>query len=278
MNRKALMRLAIEAVGAVGSAAFGPGASIFASTVKEMLSRHLSDKEAERTTFCMVAAAKKIKANLDAGKRLRDDGFFDKPKRGRSQSEQIAENVLMKAQREPEDKKQHYLANLLANLSFDWGVRPGIYGRVDPWTANSMIATAESLTYRQLCLLRMIDLAQPIGNTPAPHPLPDGIYLKSRKSVGQHMFPILYEVWDLLNRNLVRTGGQVFFGIHDVDFGKLQLSLPYEKTLVFLLGLDDIPDAEIENWRQLIFAPDSPVSGVPDGGYVIIANSLKIDS
>ena len=66
----------------------------------------------------MVAAAKKIKANLDAGSTLRDDGFFDKPKRGRSQSEQIAENVLMKAQREPEDKKQHYLANQVDFGSF----------------------------------------------------------------------------------------------------------------------------------------------------------------
>ena len=59
MDRKALMRLAIDTEGAVGSATFGPGASILASTVKEMPSRHLSDKEAERTTFCMVAAAKK---------------------------------------------------------------------------------------------------------------------------------------------------------------------------------------------------------------------------
>ena len=208
MNRKALMRVAIDAVGALGSTAFGPGASVFASTVKEMLSMYLSDKEAERTTFCMVATAQKIKMNLNAGARLRDDGFFDRPKKGRSQSEQIAENVFMKAQREPEDKKQHYLANLLANLSFNWGMRPGIYGLVDPWTANSMIATADSLTYRQLCLLRMIDLAQPIGTTPAPQPLPDSVYFKSRKTVGQHMFPILYEVWDLLNRNLVRTDGQ----------------------------------------------------------------------
>lgn len=272
------MRLAIDAVGAVSSAAFRPVASILTSAVKEMLSRHLSDKEAERTIFCMVAVANKIKANLDAGASLRGDGYFEKPKRGRSQSEQIAENVLMKAQREPEDKKQHYLANLLANLSFDWGGKPGIYGRVDPWTANSMIATAESLSYRQLCLLRMIDLAQPIGTTPAPHPLPGGTYLKDRKSVGQHMFPILYEVWDLLNRDLVRTDGHVFLGIEDIDFGKLKLSLPYEKTLVFLLGLDDIPDAEIENWRELMFAPEAPVTGVPDGGYVIIANSLNIGS
>ena len=70
----------------------------------------------------------------------------------------------------------------------------------------------------------------------------------------------------------------MFLGIQDVDFGKLQLRLPYEKTLVFLLGLDHIPDAEIENWRQLMFAPESPVSGVPDGSYVIVANSLTIDS
>ena len=138
----------------------------------------------------------------------------------------------------------------------------------------SSIATVEGLTYRELCLIRMVQLATGRSRDGAvAQPLPGQVYQRNRKTVGQHMFPILFEVMDLVRKDMLRTGNQVWLGIDTVDFGALCLQLPYETTLAMLPGLDDIPDAEIENWRSLIFSAEERVSGVPDGSYVIVANS-----
>ncbi|MCY1552397.1 hypothetical protein D9M68_887900 [compost metagenome] len=66
-----------------------------------------------------------------------------------SPAEEVFEGVLLAAKQEHEQLKLQYLANFYANLVFD----PSVKGP----EANYLLTLAESLTYRQLCLLSLVD-------------------------------------------------------------------------------------------------------------------------
>src|ERR1051326_659774 len=64
---------------------------------------------------------------------------------GRSTAEEIAEAVLVAAERDHEERKLRYYGNLLANLAFSDGI--------DRAEANLLTRLAQGLSYAQLCLL-----------------------------------------------------------------------------------------------------------------------------
>ncbi len=57
------------------------------------------------------------------------------------------ESTLLKSQREAEEKKLPYMAHLLANLAFNTEISAAM--------AHQMTKAAESMTYRQLCILQL---------------------------------------------------------------------------------------------------------------------------
>jgi hypothetical protein len=94
-----------------------------------------------------VLTAVAIRKRLGNGERLREDGFFDRDATHRSKADEIAEAVLISAQREHEERKLPYLANLLASVAFD--------PATDAAMANYTVGVASSLTYRQFCILSL---------------------------------------------------------------------------------------------------------------------------
>ena len=53
------------------------------------------------------------------GEAVREDGFFDERSDSRSvDAKEVWEGILMKSQREPEEKKLPFMAHLLASVAF----------------------------------------------------------------------------------------------------------------------------------------------------------------
>jgi hypothetical protein len=114
----------------------------------EVVQRHLSPREAARVGAVVAAAAAVMRDKLEHGQRPRSDGFFEPTPDGRSSAEEVTEGILVAAQREHEEKKIPLMGRLLANVAFDPSISRA--------QANFLVAVAEGLSYRSLCILTII--------------------------------------------------------------------------------------------------------------------------
>ena len=139
--------LAGPAGAAVGGAVSTAATVVVKAIGHELSSRLLSPREQVRVGGVFTLAAAEIVGRCRHGESVRDDGFFDAGAGRRSDADEVWESALLKSQREPEEKKLPYMAHLLANLAFD--------AEIGPAMAHQMTRAAESMTYRQLCILKL---------------------------------------------------------------------------------------------------------------------------
>ena len=218
--------------GAVGSSA----AMGFRWLGAEISSRLLGPREHQRIGYVFTLAASEIATRIEGGEQVRQDGFFDESSDSRSDAKDVWEGILMKSQREPEEKKLLYMAHLLSNLAFDSGIGVSM--------AHQLTKAAETLTYRQLCIMKLIVVK-------------DDFALRSEDYRGygdfsRELLQVLYEYFDLYRRGFVNFGGEVAFGPSDVNPGK---------TVVQGLG------AELFNLMQ--------IRGIPIEDVTPVATQLK---
>jgi hypothetical protein len=171
----------------------------------EISERVLSPRERVRVGGVLALVASEVKSRIDSGQKPRSDGFFTPGAGGRSDADEVAEAVLLRSQREAEEKKLPYVAHLFASIAFDAGISAAM--------AHQLIKASEQLTYRQLCLLRLSAVK-------------DGFGLRKADYRGQNQFQIallqvLYECLDLYMRGFVNFGGSVAFGPTDVNPGMM---------------------------------------------------------
>lgn len=224
--------LGFLAAGPAGAAVLGAGGTLAAMALshigEEIAGRFLGPREKVRVGGVLALSASKIKERVQAGEQIRDDGFFDAKPDGRPDAEEVAESILLKAQREAEEKKLPYMANLLTNVAFDKSVNGQL--------AHQIVKAAEALTYRQLCLLSLFSgLAQ--------HNLRGSNY----RGVGAfppNLMQVLYECYDLYNRGLVSVGGEVAFGPTDVKPSVMRTQ-GLGAFIFNLMGLAKIPPADV---------------------------------
>jgi hypothetical protein len=154
--------LAGAAVGGVVGALFPVGGPIVAAGagaagfvvskvlekgITEVANRMLSHRETVRVGAVTAFAFSEIQSQLDAGKALRSDDFFDNSST-RDAAAEVFEGVLLKAKNEHQEKKVRLLGLMFAEVSFDPSVSVG--------EANHLLAIVERLTYRQLCIMAML--------------------------------------------------------------------------------------------------------------------------
>ena len=143
-------------VGAVIGGAGGPMAAITLRSIgQEILARQLGPREKIRVGAAFAIAAADIRQRIENGESVRTDGFFDEKQTGRSDAEEVAESVLLKAQREPEEKKIQYMGYLLSSISFN--------PHISVHMAHQLVKIAEQLTYRQLCILKLTVVKDKFG-------------------------------------------------------------------------------------------------------------------
>lgn len=218
--------------GPAGAAAGGAGGAAAAHALRNIgeqaADRLLSPREKVRVGGALAIAASKISGRLGRGETLRTDGFFDPRYNGRSDAEEIAESVLLKCQREAEERKVPYMAFLIGNIAFDDQTSPGL--------AHQIVKTAEDLTYRQLCILKLAAFRSNFH-------LRAGDY-RGQQQFDKSLYEILYECLDLYHRALVNFGGEVAFGPTDIKPGSMTIQ-GMGADLFNQMGLATIPDADL---------------------------------
>jgi hypothetical protein len=120
---------------------------VFKDIGAEIKQRLLGPREAARIGGAYTFAISKINQLQQNGFQLRDDNFFDFGN-NRPLSEEILEGILLSAQREHEEQKLQFLGNLYANICFNKNISRAY--------ANQLIRTANSLTFRQYCILQLL--------------------------------------------------------------------------------------------------------------------------
>lgn len=216
-----------------GAVAGGPGGIVAANAMKrigsDVVNRLLGPREKVRLGGAMAIAAEHIQARTERGERVRADGFFENQRAGRTDAEEVAESVLMRCQREAEEKKIRYMAYLIGNVAFEENISAHL--------AHQIIKSAETMTYRQFCLMKLAVIK-------AHFPLRDHDY-RGQQQFAKNLYEVLYECLDLYSRAFVNFGGEVLFGPTDVKPASMTLQ-GVGIDMFNLMGLATIPHADID--------------------------------
>ena len=205
-----LINCGMEVLGSIGGAAFvvglgsevGPSGVIltaigkvaeitFRTLGQEISERLLSHREQQRVGIALGIMIAEIQRRKKAGEGYRTDGFFDEKDTGRSDAQEVAEGVLLKVQREPEEKKIPYMGLLYSSFPFDSDISV-------PY-ANQLIKVAEQLTYRQLCILKLCHVKERYN-------LHDGDY-RNQNVDQKDLYQVLYECAELDNNQYINSRG-----------------------------------------------------------------------
>ena len=224
-------------IGAVVGGASGPIAALALRRIGgEISERHLGTREKVRVGAVLMIAAAEIIQRVENGETPRKDDFFDEKPTGRSDAKEVAESVLLRAQREPEEKKIWYMGYLISSITFD--------SEISVHMAHQLIKAAEQLTYRQLCILKLCAVKDKFE-------LRDNNYRK-RESFENDLYDVLYECSDLYNKEYIH------FGLDTITFEPNVLSklrsvkpsgMAFQRIgdyLYNLMKLCLIPDADID--------------------------------
>lgn len=213
--------------------ALGGAGSVVESVLRyvghEFVDRFLGPRERKRVGAVLAVIAQDIHEHRTRGEDFRTDGFFHAEPGGRRDADEVAESVLLKCQREPEEKKIPYMGHYYANVAF----RPDISALM----AHQLAKHAEQLTYRQFCLLNIATYRKP------HHRLRPKDY-RGQGSFTVELMQVLYELLDLYNRGFVNFQGEVVFGPSDVKPGSMQ-SQGLGVHLAALLDVRLIPDDDL---------------------------------
>jgi hypothetical protein len=181
-------------------------------------------------------ARDKIEENLREGVPLRNDDFFLRDEATRSSADEIMEGTLLAAQREHEERKIPYYANLIANLSFE--------PAVDRYTANLLLRTAQELSYRQLCILALVEKKD-------QYVLPDTSELANDATweawSAKNELDDLYYRRGLVGQPKERGSWRRTFGV-TADIGLT----PGARALYGLMELAEIPEDELHELSSLL--------------------------
>ena len=224
---------------AAGLAVAGPQGAIVGSilgtsigfTLKQagldLLKRILSLRESKRAAAVLIHASNKIDSYRKMGHSLRGDDFFNNTITERSAADEIAEGVILAAQREHEEKKLTYFGNLLANIAFSSGISRA--------HGDALIKISKGLTYRQLCLLSIF--GQNDKFTLRPTPYTDNLTLPIQ------LVSILHEILQLEKDALI-SSGNVVLALSDINPGKFKLE--GEGQIIFkLMNLTELPTDDL---------------------------------
>ncbi len=210
--------------GGVGAAAVG----ILKNIGKDFTERQLSPQEDIRVGKVLAIAALEIHQRLEKGESLRDDGFFDEKPNGRSDAEEVAEAIMLKCQREPQEKKIPYMGYLKASIAFN----PDISADM----GHQLIKAAEELTYRQFCILKLVAEKDKFG-------LRDGNY-RDHGRFSKELYSVLYECMALYQKEYIAQEDSHALGLTSIVPGDMTVQ-GIGNDLFKLMKLSSIPDEDV---------------------------------
>ena len=152
--------LALSLSGVLGGSAIGDHTGIAAAViprigrevVQQIILPLTSRSESKRLYQWGKLAAAGLAKALEEGKEFRTDGFFDETPANRSNFEEVVESTLKMVQDTTEEPKIKFMANLTENIHLDQDL--------DMDTYRQILKDLDDLTYRQLCIIRLVILCE----------------------------------------------------------------------------------------------------------------------
>ena len=208
----------------------------------EMDSRSMGPREQARVGAVCALGAAEIVERINAGDKLREDGFFEEGEAGRSDAEEVWEGLLSKCQREAAERKLPYMGHLFASLAFEELVGLDM--------AHQVISEAERLSYRQLCILKLFAVEGSLSLRSENYRGEDS------SSFPRELYLILHESFGLYRRELItNSSGSAVFNLFQI---------PPESMRAQGLGMD------IHDLMQL--------SRIPDDDVAVIVEQLRLST
>lgn len=216
----------------------GPAGVMVAGTLKgigkDIKERQLSPRENFRVGKVLAIAALEIHQRRENDESLRNDGFFDKKPTGRSDAEEVAEAIVLKCQREPEEKKIPYIGYLLAGIALDSSISTDM--------GHQLIKATEELTYRQLCILKLAVVKDRFG-------LRNQDY-RDHEKFSKELYQVLQECHDLCLKNyfdyeiILTFSGRITVGYRNIQPNNMAIQ-GIGEDLFKLMKLSSIPDDDL---------------------------------
>ncbi len=222
-------------VGGIPGAILGAGSGpvltdLFTKVGSEIKQRVTGPREEARVGAFLALVLHNTKQKTDSGARVREDDFFTADETGRSPADEVTENLILKAQREAEEKKIPLMAKLLSNIVLKPQFTPAI--------CHQLIKVSEQLTYRQLCILHIAAKKNQYIT----------LRNKDYRSYGRfskELYTILNEIKDLDNRGFLDINpGHAALGLTDVVPSKMVVQT-LGADLYHEMELAKIPYADI---------------------------------
>lgn len=197
---------------------------VFKRIGKEVKERVLGTREELRIGAAYTFAINRIIENQRQGRVIRGDDFFSEIEDDRSFSEEILEGVILTAQREYEEKKIRFLGNLYGNICTN--------ELISKDQANSFIKMADTLTYRQFCMIALYFKKLNLTYTPS-----------NIMVVKDTSFDIIAELTDLHQKGILLTPK---VSIEASGFSEKRYVITKGGILFYkMLGLDQIDENEL---------------------------------
>ena len=201
---------------------------LLAKVGDEIFDRILSPREKQRVGGLIAIAADGIQKRLHAGESIRDDGFFNANTYGRSDAEEVAENIILEVQRDAEEKKLPYMGYFLSTIPFD--------SNISPEMAHQITSYSERFTYRQFCLLKIFGVDSiRLGLRDSDYRNEDEILVQRRQ--------ILYECFDFARKYLIVSESYIL-GVTDLC-PRATRTQGLGADMFNLMNLKSIPGADL---------------------------------
>ncbi len=220
---------------------------------QEFAERMLSPRENLRVGSALILAAEGIHKRLENGENRREDGFFNESDRGRSDADEVLENVVLKIQRESEEKKTPYIAKIFENTVFEQEVSADL--------SHKIIKSAEQLTYQQLCILSMV------GRRRNDEDMLSDFQLNPQPNFSLELSKLLHDCFELVTNGYIQGGLTLTYSGRLPQYETLNPKSLYLENigiaLFKLMNLQDIRDddiipiAKLLHWEKSV----SPESG-----------------
>jgi hypothetical protein len=225
------------AIGLIGGPVFailgGTLGAAFVVGIKEVINRQLSNRQEMRVAASTAYILTDVKEKLDHGYQVRTDSFFDATN-GRSTAEELFEGILLKCKDQYQEKKIYYISKIFEKAAFD--------SSFSAETANQILSTAESFTYRKLCI---------IGYFGRKTEFDSSLLMKEPYSWYENaIFPIPLEllkqdIFDLVNLGIVDQANMMLGSRHDIIPAEFSLT-PLGNEYFSAMELSSIPKNDLE--------------------------------
>lgn len=229
-------------LGLIGGPLFSIGGSVAGIVVtkgiNEFAHRFLSNREEVRVGGAAGLVILSIQKELDSGKKLRQDDFFNLNDIKRSKAEELFEGILIKCKNEYEEKKIQFISNIYKNVAFN--------STVNSNNANQVLNSVQLFSYRQLSILALV--GQNIGNK---------FLLREKSFRGEHKILtkeiefLLQDFLFLYSQGLIgRSDNNAMICTSDVALGIMNLTT-IGRDYFILLNLEEMSENEFYFIEQL---------------------------